>query len=75
MRKEIKQKVNKTEFLSALGSKISLSDLSTLFMDFTEKKHPSQAYLQTIEEKLKMEVRNHMQSIETEQAKSYERMQ
>lgn len=54
MKKEIRQKVNKTEFLSALGSKVSLSDLSTLSMDFTEKKHPSQNYLQAIEEKVKM---------------------
>ena len=72
MRKEIRQKVNKTEFLSALGSKVSLSDLSNLSMEFAEKKHSSQIYMQAIEEKVKAEVRNNMQNMEIEQSKSYE---
>lgn len=75
MRKEVKQKVNKTEFLSALGSKVSLSDLSTLSLDYSEKKNLSQGYLQMIEEKVKIEVRNNMQNMEMEQGKYNERLQ
>lgn len=75
MRKEIKQKVNKTEFLSALGSKVSLSDLTTLSLDFSERKNPSQAYLQVIEEKVKIEVRNNLQNMELEHGKCNERLQ
>ena len=75
MRKEVKQKVNKTEFLSALASKVSLSDLTTLSFDFSEKKNPSQAYLQTIEEKVKAEVRNYIHNKEIEQEKYNEGLQ
>jgi hypothetical protein len=35
IRKELKQKVNKTEFLSALSSKVALSDLTSLTQSFS----------------------------------------
>jgi ubiquinone/menaquinone biosynthesis C-methylase UbiE len=37
IRKELKQKVNKSEFLEGMGSKLSLSDATNLSFDFAHK--------------------------------------
>jgi hypothetical protein len=65
IRRELKQKVNRSDFLTSIISKISLSDLNNLTLNNLSDIHPQETTRQAIKEEVERELAQTATAIQT----------